>query len=394
MHGGSFRRHFRLILQRKGNKDQENLSRKVDQRLDHTKKGAIVPPMNTNTTPTPVLEDLDKEARAIDSLGLRYQVTTIDLRDIDLIGSETFNQRFDGRSNDDVVVSYAMLMERGVKFPKGTVFYDTVARKYKIVSGFHRTLARKEAHEAHPDRGFDKFEMFEIIVSPPGHPGTMQKIEDLGYLLNTTGVYGLSQSERYAAAIRVITERGVETTVAAEQFGLDSNQLEHELESHLADKELLRLGLDPSVFTRLKDKKIVVTLPDTFWMREAQKLLQNYRTADGQPIINQADFYNFVRYIIVNKGDAERKQKLLETQELLAQGRKPRSSSLKGASRPFSISGVWKRGVVALNQVSAVDLVNATAKTQDSAEIIRDEIAHARAALDDIEKALDAKWDH
>ena len=349
--------------------------------------------MKTTPPSTPTLEDLDKEARAIESLGLRYQTITVDLNDIDLIGSETFNQRFESRSNDDVVVQYALLMERGVQFPKGTVLFDTAARKYKVISGFHRINALILADTEHPNRGFDKVEMFEVIVTPAGDPATMEKIETLGYLLNTTGVYGLSQPERYNAAIKVINERGISIEDASNQFGLDADKLQTAKENYDADKALTLYGLDPANFERLKDKQAVVGLPDQFWMREAEKLL-TFRKKDGSHVISQADFYAFVRFIVNNKADDVRQQKLLEVRVDLEAGKKPRrESSLKGVHKPFPVSGLWRRGTTAIAQVSAVDLVSATAKTEDQAKLLRDEIVALRRAADDIEKALDAKWD-
>lgn len=351
----------------------------------------------TNAKPmksTEDLEDIFKEERAIKASGLRYRRVSLTREEIDLRHSQTFNARFENRVNDEIVLRYALLMERGTRFPMVTVFFDMTLRKFVVISGVHRVTAHEAAGIT------SKIEAFEIVVDPPGDAIIMEKVADLGVVLNTTAGFGLSRAEALAAAVRAIVDREESASDVAERLGLRFEDVVDACEIWKLDRELLHLGLDPSIFFRKGDKRAVLTLPSVQWMVEVQRLLSAANLRDkktGMPLLSGVGLAEVVRDLRAERDDVRRQEIIVAARRNLLDGKKPdrqrepvpETASARGRNPYF----VFRRGVGSLKQISPAELAATRCTSADSAKALLEEISSTRDLLNQFDDAVRVRWE-
>ena len=148
---------------------------------------------------------------ALKEFGVKYEVGSVDLADIDWDLSRDNHARIIGKQIDeDLVAEYALAMERGDAFPMPVVRKQ--GRKYVVMGGNHRFQAVKLLDGT-------KAECY-IVSTSDGYT-----IDMLPRVLNRRGGRRTSADEAYQHALYAMNKYGITIKEAAAAFGVSDKAL-------------------------------------------------------------------------------------------------------------------------------------------------------------------------
>lgn len=149
-------------------------------------------------------QDFPAESK-MQEFGAKYKVSDVKLSEIDWAASRTNGARLNDPLNDDLVIEYALAMERGDGFPM--VVLMKKGSHYIILSGNHRMAAAKEI-------GIAEVKAYVIETDDSS------VIEILPRVLNRLHGKRQDKSEALLHAVYAVDQFGWEPKKASEMFGL------------------------------------------------------------------------------------------------------------------------------------------------------------------------------
>lgn len=209
-------------------------------------------------------------------LKVPFQVETVPIKDIDLEESLNRQVRLGKKINDDVVIQYALGMEKPeAAFPMCIV---NKAKKYIFLwSGNHRVASYNLARETHPDWP-DSIECYAVNVYE-------EQLQDyIPRIVNTfESPIGQTKEESMIHAKHIIEKWGVDIKEVASDMNLSYGGLTHYMRSEEVAEQIKSLGANPNGLSRALRVKLAPLMEgNTGVLREVVKFIKRNELAGAQ----------------------------------------------------------------------------------------------------------------